>query len=124
MLRAVLATVVKESSGRSAPLSVDFNHIIPYLACGDEPHRARCPLELLCLLLVVQLNEVLDRCLEILDGITDALPKPFVVECIFMATITGFPQMLQNWDTWRMVEEDGLRTAIRVAGGRCGVVKI
>ena len=42
------------------------NHLIPSLAGGDEPFRAGRPSERLRLLLVVQIDEVQNRPLEIL----------------------------------------------------------
>ena len=51
------------------------NHLKPSLADGDQPLRAGGPFERLRLLLVVQLNEVLDRRLELLEGIVDAAPE-------------------------------------------------
>ena len=57
-------------------LVVCSNHLILSLARGDEPFRADRPFERFCLLLVVQRDEVLDRPLEILDGLVDAPPEP------------------------------------------------
>ena len=48
---------------------------MPSLSGGDEPFRARSS-EWLCGLLVVQLDEVQNRCLQILDGIVDAGLEP------------------------------------------------
>ena len=46
------------------------------MAGGDELIRTGRPFERLRLLLVVKLDEVLDRLLEILEGIVNAAPEP------------------------------------------------
>ena len=51
------------------------NHLKPSLAGGDQPVRADRPFERLRLLLVVQRDELLNRRLEILEGIVDAAPE-------------------------------------------------
>ena len=56
-------------------LVVSFGHWIPSLAGGGQPLRSGRPFERLRLLLVVQLDEVLERRLRILDGIVDAAPE-------------------------------------------------
>ena len=50
------------------------NHLEPSLSGGDQPVRAGRPFERLRLLPVMQRNELLDRRLEILEGIEDAAP--------------------------------------------------
>ena len=45
------------------------------MACGDEPLQAGRPFERLRLLLVVKLDEVQNRRLEIVEGIVDAVPR-------------------------------------------------
>lgn len=52
------------------------NHLKPFLAGVDEPLRACCPFADLRLFPVAQVNEVQDRRLDLLDGITDAAPEP------------------------------------------------
>ena len=54
------------------------NHLEPSLSGGDQPVRAGRPFERLRLLPVVKLDELLDRRLEILEGIVDAAPETAV----------------------------------------------
>ena len=69
--------VTVEQRKTTLSLLVDgLNLLIPSLAGGDELFRAGRPSERLRLVLVVQIDEVQNRALEILDGIVDAAPEP------------------------------------------------
>jgi len=65
---------------------------MPYLEGGAEALRVSRSFERLCLLFVVQLYELLNRPLEILDGLADAAPE---------LAASQFPEMPSTAFIWK-----------------------